>query len=92
MLKKSLSLITSVLFAAGLVACDAEQTQEGKVDLPKYEVTKTEEGNVEAPKFDVSTADVDVKTEEKTVEVPTVGTEEKQVNVPNVDVNPPKDK
>jgi len=92
MLKKSLSITTAVLLAAGLAACDVEQTQEGSVDLPKYEVTKTEEGHIQAPKAEVTPADVDVKTEEKTVEVPTIEKEERKVDVPDVDVNMPKDR
>lgn len=92
MLKKSLSITSALLLTAGLVACDVEQTQEGKLDAPEYEVTKTEEGNVEAPKFDVTPAQVDVEKEEKTVDVPTVKTEERKVEVPDVDVTAPKDK
>lgn len=92
MLKKSLSITSAVLLAAGLVACDVDQTKEGSVDLPKYEVTKTQEGNVEAPKFEAETARVDINKEEKTVDVPTVKTEERKVEVPDVDVTMPKDK
>jgi uncharacterized lipoprotein len=92
MLKKSLSIATAFLLAAGMAACDVDQTQEGQVDLPKYEVEKTQEGNVEAPRFDADAPDVNVKTEEQTVEVPTVETEQKKVEVPNVDVDAPKEK
>lgn len=52
-------------FALGLAACDVDQTQEG--DMPEVEVT---EGQL--PEYDVETADVDVGTEEKTIEVPDV--------------------
>lgn len=90
MFKRSLSLITVGLMVAGLAACDVDQTQKGDVDVPSYEVEKTQEGNVEMPKYDVKAPEVDVQTEEKTVEVPTVQTEEKQVEVPDVDVNAPK--
>ncbi|MEM7665308.1 MAG: hypothetical protein AAF250_05585 [Pseudomonadota bacterium] len=49
----------------GLAACDVDQTEE--TELPDVEV---EGGNM--PEFDVETADVDVGTEEMTVEVPDV--------------------
>ena len=91
MFKKSLSITSAILLAMGLAACDAEQTQEGKVELPEYEVAKTQEGDVDAPKFGVDTADVDVKSEEKTVEAPTVQMEEKKVEVPDVDVKSQND-
>jgi hypothetical protein len=52
-------------FALGLAACDVDQTQEG--EMPEVNV----EGG-QMPEFDVETADVDVGTEEKTIEVPTV--------------------
>jgi hypothetical protein len=52
-------------FALGLAACDVDQTEEG--EMPEVNV---EGGNM--PEYDVETADVDVGTEEKTVEVPTV--------------------
>lgn len=92
MLKKSLSITAAVFLAAGLAACDVEQTQEGSVDLPNYEVTKTDEGHIQVPKAEVTPADVDIKTEEKTVEVPTIETEERKVDVPDVDVTMPKDR
>lgn len=92
MLNKSLSMATALLLALGLAACDVDQTQEGDVDLPKYDVEKTQEGNVEVPKFDVEGPDVDVKTEEKTVEVPTVEMKEKTVEVPDVNVDVPEEK
>ena len=59
--------ITSLIapLAIGLAACDVDQTQEG--DLPEVEVT-----GGQMPEYDVETADVDVGTEEKTVEVPDV--------------------
>lgn len=91
MLNKSLSITAALLLAAGLTACDVDQTQEGEVELPKYEVEKTQEGNIEAPKFDVETPDVNVQTEEKTVEVPTVEMKEKKVEVPDVNVDVPQE-
>ena len=63
-------------FALGLAACDVDQTQEG--EMPEVEVTG---GSM--PEFDVETADVDIGTEEKTVEVPTV-----DVDMPDADGTP----
>lgn len=57
------------------------QTEEG--NLPKYEIEKTEEGNMpkfdaegdisggEMPEVDVNAPEVEMETEEKTIEVPT---------------------
>lgn len=74
------------LLASG---CEVKQTEEAR--LPDVDVT-VKEGN--APKFDVETADVDVKSETKSVEVPDVdvGTEKKtvEVEVPDVDVKTEK--
>jgi hypothetical protein len=60
-------IITSLIapLAIGLAACDVDQTQEG--EMPEVEVT-----GGQMPEYDVETADVDVGTEEKTVEVPDV--------------------
>lgn len=63
-------------FALGLAACDVDQTEEG--EMPEVNV---EGGNM--PEYDVETADVDVGTEEKTVEVPTI-----DVDVPDADGTP----
>lgn len=62
-LTTGLVLVPALVF--GLAACDMKQTQEGK--LPDVEV---KDGQV--PKYDVDAADVDVKTEEKTITVPTL--------------------
>ena len=56
-------------FTLALSACDVEQTEEG--EMPEMNV---EEGAM--PAYDVDTADVDVTTEERTVDVPVVETEE----------------
>lgn len=53
----------------GLSACDVDQTQEG--ELPEVSV----EGG-QMPEFDVDVADVEVRTEEATVEVPVIDIEE----------------
>jgi hypothetical protein len=63
-------------FALGLAACDVDQTEEG--EMPEVNV---EGGNM--PEYDVETADVDVGTEEKTIEVPTI-----DVEVPDADGTP----
>ncbi len=55
--------------ALPLAACDVEQTEEA--ELPAVDV---EEGNM--PEFDADVADVDVGTEEATVEVPTIDVDE----------------
>ena len=54
--------------ALGLSACDVDQTEEG--EMPDVDV---EGGNM--PEYDVETPDVEVGTEETTVEVPTVDVE-----------------
>lgn len=92
MMKKSLSTAAIFFLVAGLAACDVDKTQEGSVEMPKYDVDKTQEGKMDLPKYDVTPPDVDVKSEEKTVEVPTVKTEEKKVEVPDVDINTPNEK
>lgn len=64
-MKLMTGLVMVPALAFGLAACDVKQTQEGK--LPDVEV---KDGQV--PKYDVDAADVDVKTEEKVIEVPTL--------------------
>jgi hypothetical protein len=80
--------IVSASFA--LVGCDVQKTQEGNVNVPKYEVSKTQEGNVQLPKYDVDAPKVDVTAEKKTVDVPKVGvyTEKETLTVPKVEVTP----
>lgn len=65
-----ITIASSAILAASvaLVGCDVDQTEE--TELPEVEMR---EGNM--PEFDVETADVDVGTEEKTVEVPTMDVE-----------------
>ena len=62
--------------AIGLAACDVDQTQEG--EMPEVEVT-----GGQMPEYDVETADVDVGTEEKVIEVPDV-----DVTMPDADGTP----
>lgn len=69
--------ITRILAAAsilGLAACDVDQTKEA--ELPEVEVNAS---GGQMPEFDVDAATVNVGTENKTIEVPTV------------DVDAPKD-
>ncbi len=75
------------------------QADSGKI--PNYEIKKTQEGEMpdvdvdlkdgQMPQFDVDTAEVDVKMEKETVEVPKVTTEKKEIELPDVDVKMPKD-
>ena len=72
-----MKIITTMLVAAGclgLAACDVDQTKEG--ELPEVEVNAS---GGEMPEFDVDAPTVNVGTENKTIEVPTV------------DVDAPKD-
>ena len=65
--------IISILAATslfGLAACDVDQTKEG--ELPEVEVNAT---GGELPEFDVDAPTVNVGTENKTIEVPTVDVE-----------------
>ncbi|MBT9568364.1 MAG: hypothetical protein IV085_08710 [Thiobacillus sp.] len=64
-MKLTTGLVLVPALALGLAACDVKQTEEGK--LPDVEV---KEGQM--PKYDVDAADVDVKTEEKVITVPTL--------------------
>lgn len=72
-----MKLIIKGLVAAsclGLVACDVDQTKEA--ELPDVDVNAS---GGQAPEFDVDAPQVNVGTENKTVEVPTL------------DVDAPKD-
>jgi len=64
-MKRLLTASLALPFAIGLAACDVDQTQEG--ELPDVDVR-----GGQMPEYDVETADVDVGTEEKTIEVPDV--------------------
>ena len=92
MLKKVLTIASATAFAFGLTACEVKKTQEGHVDLPKYQVEKTQEGSVKMPKYDVKTPDVSVTTQDKKIEVPTVKTEERTIEVPKVKITPASEK
>lgn len=82
---KSIALTGLVLTVA---ACDVNKTEDGEMpevhadsgNLPEYEVKKTEEGRMpdidveggKLPEYDVDTADVDIVTKKKVIEVPEV--------------------
>jgi hypothetical protein len=68
-MSRSLVIGALGILALGTSACDVEKTQDG--EMPDVEV----EGG-QLPEYDVDTPDVEVKTEEKTIEVPTVEVEE----------------
>ncbi|HET9355066.1 MAG TPA: hypothetical protein VFO42_02755 [Sphingomicrobium sp.] len=66
----AMKIITTMFVAAGclgLAACDVDQTQEG--EMPEVEVNAT---GGQMPEFDVDGPTVNVGTENKTIEVPTV--------------------
>ncbi|HJX27283.1 MAG TPA: hypothetical protein VJ885_05175 [Thermoanaerobaculia bacterium] len=67
---KSLVLVLALLVSVATGACRVKQTEEG--EMPDVDV-QVEGGKV--PEVDVDAADVDVKTEKRTVEVPTVSVE-----------------
>lgn len=60
-------IITGLIapLAISLAACDVDQTKEG--ELPEVDVK-----GGQMPEYDVEPAQVEVKTEKKTIEVPTV--------------------
>lgn len=89
------NLLTVAMVAAGVLglsACDVKKTQEGHVQVPKYEVEKKQSADVQLPKYDVTTPDVTVGKKEATVTVPKVETEKKKIDVPTVDVKTAKEK
>lgn len=61
----SVTMAAGVVLAAG--ACDVEQTEEA--ELPEVQ-------GGQMPEYNVDTADVDVTTEERTVEVPVIEADE----------------
>lgn len=65
--KKAAFVAVALTSMFALSACDVEQTQEG--EMPEVEVV-TEEGQM--PEYDVETAEVEMGTEKKVIEVPTV--------------------
>ncbi|HVR96768.1 MAG TPA: hypothetical protein VMW27_09150 [Thermoanaerobaculia bacterium] len=63
---KSYFLLAALLLTLG-TGCRVQQTEEGK--MPDVDVS-AEGGKL--PEYDVDAADVDVKTEERTIKVPDV--------------------
>lgn len=66
-MKLAIKTLLALTACAGIAACDVDQTKEG--ELPDVDVNATG-GNL--PAFDVDTADVNIGTENRVVEVPTV--------------------
>lgn len=66
-MKLTTGLLLVPALVLGLSACDVKKTQEG--ELPDVNVD-VKDGQV--PKYDVDAGDVDVKTEKKVIEVPTL--------------------
>lgn len=80
-------IVPALLLALMLQAsCSVEQTEEG--ELPDVNI-EVESGKL--PDYDLDLADIDIKTEKKTVQVPKVVMEEKVIEVPTVDVEMPND-
>ena len=95
-MRKTAFMLSGLVSAASfaLVGCDVQKTQEGNVDVPKYEVSKTQEGDVTLPKYDVEAPKVDVTTTEKQVTLPDVdiNTQKETVTLPKVDITPAPDR
>lgn len=87
--KKSAPLVLMfALLAVFATGCRVQQTEEG--EMPDVDV-QAEGGKL--PEYDVDAADVDVKTEERTVKVPDVDVtmpEEKDKEKQNDDNRPPQ--
>lgn len=71
-MKRLISVLCLSILLMPLAACTVEQTEEG--ELPEVE---TRGG--ELPEYDVDAADVEV------------GTERREIDVPTVDIEPPED-
>ncbi|WP_299307981.1 hypothetical protein [uncultured Croceicoccus sp.] len=78
-MKKFAMVFAAGTLALGLSACDVDQTEEG--ELPDVNV---EGGNM--PEYDVEAPDVNVDTEERTVEVPVI-----DVDTPDAEGEPATD-
>ena len=78
-----------VIVVLGLVVASAlgliNLNTSGKLEAPKIEASG---GSV--PDVDVNTGKINVGTESKSVEVPTVKTEEKKIDVPTIGVEKAK--
>lgn len=63
---KALTIAAATAGLFTLAGCDIDKTEDGR--MPEVNVD-VKEGKL--PKYDVDTADVEVRTETKTIEVPT---------------------
>jgi hypothetical protein len=82
-------LLSAALLTVSTTGCRVRQTQEGKAPDVDVEVK-----GGQVPKYDVDAPEVDVKTRDQEVTVPTdvdVKTEKRTVKVPEVDIKPPAD-
>jgi|SRR5215203_143117 len=82
-------LLSAALLTVSTAGCRVTKTQEG--EAPDVDV-QVKGGQI--PKYDVDAPEVDVKSEEREVTVPTdvdVKTEKRTVEVPTVEVKPPAD-
>ena len=89
------NVLTTAMVAAGLLglsACDVKKTQEGHVQVPKYEIEKKQSADVQLPKYDVTTPDVTVGKKDATVTVPKVETEKRTIEVPTIGVKTAREK
>jgi hypothetical protein len=86
---KPFILLTLVLMVLGTAGCRVRQTEEG--EMPDVDVS-AEGGKL--PEYDVDAADVDVKTEERTIKVPDVDVnmppEEGEASDENEEQKPPQ--
>lgn len=64
---KSMMKVLAMASAFGIAACDVDQTKEA--ELPDVDVNAS---GGQLPQYDVDAATVNVGTENKTIEVPTV--------------------
>ena len=86
-MQNSIKLLVAASCLA-VTACKVDQTKEAK--LPDVDINVS---GGQLPEYNVQGPDVEVGTENKTIEVPkvSVGTENKTVELPTVDVKTPKD-
>ncbi|MEW4468521.1 hypothetical protein AB1K62_11885 [Parasphingorhabdus sp. JC815] len=66
---KKISIAAMVITGLALTACEADVKEEG--EMPSMDVDVSGDAG-ELPEIDVETADVEVGSEEKTIEVPDV--------------------
>lgn len=65
-----------------LAGCQVKKTQEGKIELPKFQVQKTQDGQVQLPKFAIEPPRIQIQKTPQTVTVPTVKQEKRTVDIP----------